>query len=149
MYGFCGKSCNHVVIDVLGQEAFFQLSEALGICELFFDITLVFDLGLYCKCDSAWQFRTVGIEECSLVTTVLSNISAYNIYGVMNDNSNAIVMKEEVSVKSSPDSSGTVLIKIHEGRKVKILDDTIKDWVEVDITVTAANSSSIPIGKAN
>lgn len=73
------------------------------------------------------------VAICSLVATVLSNISAYNIYGVMNDNSNAIVMKEEVSVKSSPDSSGTVLIKIHEGRKVKILDDTIKDWVEVEV----------------
>ena len=76
---------------------------------------------------------SVIIAILSFIITLSANISAYNIYTVMTDDSNAIVMKEEVNVKSSPDNSGTVLIKIHEGRKVRILDDTIKDWVEIEV----------------
>ena len=39
-------------------------------------------------------------------------------------------MKEEVTMMSAPGSS-TALIKIHEGRKVTITDDTIESWKEV------------------
>ena len=51
----------------------------------------------------------------------------------MSDRSHAIVMKEEASLKSTPNNSGTVLIKVHEGRKVKIADDTMSDWKEIEL----------------
>ena len=37
-----------------------------------------------------------------------------------------------VVVKSSPDSYGTELTKIHEGLKVVIIDDTLADWVKIE-----------------
>lgn len=69
----------------------------------------------------------------SLFVTIFANISAFHLYNKMNDTTQAIVMREEVSLKSTPDNSGTVLIKIHEGRKVKIVDDTMNEWKEVEL----------------
>ena len=69
----------------------------------------------------------------SLFVTIFANISALHLYNKMNDTTQAIVMREEVSLKSTPDNSGTVLIKIHEGRKVKIVDDTMNEWKEVEL----------------
>ena len=37
-----------------------------------------------------------------------------------------------VVVKSSPESSGTELTKIHEGLKVTIIDDTLDEWVKIE-----------------
>ena len=44
----------------------------------------------------------------------------------------AIVMDGSVSVKSSPDVSGTDLFVLHEGSKVKIK-STLSDWVEIEL----------------
>ncbi len=84
--------------------------------------------------------RRVAIRKTALVFVVLSlfvtifaNIAAYHIYDYMNDESEAIVMREEAYLKSTPDNSGTELIKIHEGRKVKIVDDTMREWKEVEL----------------
>ncbi|MBO7302279.1 MAG: tetratricopeptide repeat protein [Bacteroidaceae bacterium] len=69
----------------------------------------------------------------SLFVTIFANASALHLYNKMNDTTQAIVMREEVSLKSTPDNSGTVLIKIHEGRKVNIVDDTMNEWKEVEL----------------
>lgn len=69
----------------------------------------------------------------SLIVVIFANISAAYIYSSTNDNSEAIVMREEAYLKSTPDNSGTDLIKIHEGRKVKIVDDTMREWKEVEL----------------
>ena len=69
----------------------------------------------------------------SLFVTIFANISALHLYNKMNDDTQAVVMREEVALKSTPDNSGTVLIKIHEGRKVKIVDDTMNGWKEVEL----------------
>jgi tetratricopeptide (TPR) repeat protein len=45
----------------------------------------------------------------------------------------AIVMSPSVTVKSSPDASGTDLFVIHEGTKV-IIDDKISDWNEIKLS---------------
>lgn len=69
----------------------------------------------------------------SVFVTIFANIAASHIYNYMNDETKAIVMREEAYLKSTPDNSGTELIKIHEGRKVKIVDDTMRDWKEVEL----------------
>ena len=81
-----------------------------------------------------------GIRKTALVFVVLSffvtifaNVAASHIYNYMNDKSEAIVMREEAYLKSTPDNSGTELVKIHEGRKVKIIDDTMREWKEVEL----------------
>ena len=64
--------------------------------------------------------------------TLFANIAAYNMNSMLNDNTQAVVMKEEVTMMSAPGSS-TALMKIHEGRKVTITDDSIEDWKEIEL----------------
>ena len=66
------------------------------------------------------------------IVTIFANTAAWNINSTINDNTQAIVMKEEVTMMSAPGSS-TALIKIHEGRKVTITDDSIDDWMEIEL----------------
>lgn len=87
-----------------------------------------------------YKFRPAMIHKFSLsliiiflVFTLISNLSALCQYNATSDNSEAIVMKEELVLRSSPDFSGTELFKVHEGRKVRILDNPVKDWVEVEV----------------
>ena len=46
---------------------------------------------------------------------------------------NAIIMAPSVTVKSTPNEGGTDLFIIHEGRKVMIKDDTMKEWKEIQL----------------
>ena len=69
----------------------------------------------------------------SLFVTIFANIAASHIYNYTNDDSEAIVMREEAYLKSTPDNSGTELVKIHEGRKVRIVDDSMREWKEVEL----------------
>lgn len=45
----------------------------------------------------------------------------------------AIIMSPSVTVKSTPSESGTDLFIIHEGRKVEVLDNSMKEWVEIEL----------------
>ena len=64
------------------------------------------------------------------VFTVVANLSAHSLNNAGNTDE-AIIMDEMVIVKSSPDSSGTELTEIHEGLKVKVVDE-ITDWVRIE-----------------
>ena len=50
----------------------------------------------------------------------------------MEQRSEAIVMDSSVTVKSSPDESGTELFVIHEGTKV-FIKNTLNQWVEISL----------------
>jgi hypothetical protein len=45
----------------------------------------------------------------------------------------AIIMDPSVTVRSTPSTSGTELFILHEGKKVIIKDDSMKDWKEIEI----------------
>lgn len=84
--------------------------------------------------------QRAAIRKCAIVfvvfslfVTIFANMAAWHIYSYMNDDSEAIVMREEAYLKSTPDNSGTELVKIHEGRKVRIIDDTMREWKEVEL----------------
>ena len=64
----------------------------------------------------------------SLFTLVFSGIRK----GQMYDHRDAIVMSGVVSVKSSPDKSGTDLFQLHEGAKVSI-ESTLGSWTEIKL----------------
>ena len=42
-------------------------------------------------------------------------------------------MHPAITVKSTPSKSGTDLFILHEGTRVEILDNSMKEWVEVQI----------------
>lgn len=75
---------------------------------------------------------SLTLVTISLAITVISNISAYNLGKSGNELPKGIILDEMVVVKSSPDSSGTELTKIHEGLKVTIIDDALSDWVKIE-----------------
>lgn len=77
----------------------------------------------------------------TLSMTILSNISAYHLDKGTDDMPKGVILDEMVVVKSSPDSSGTELTKIHEGLTVTIIDDTLTEWMKIE-----ANNGNRVIG---
>lgn len=65
-----------------------------------------------------------------LATMVLSIIFASLQTSNLNRTDEGIVLESSVTVKSTPDNSGTDLFTVHEGAKVKVTDNA-GEWVEV------------------
>lgn len=64
---------------------------------------------------------------------ILANIFAAEQKSEMVNHDNAIIMAPSVTVKSTPNESGTELFILHEGRKVMIKDNSMKDWKEIKL----------------
>ena len=69
----------------------------------------------------------------SLICTILANVIASNQKDKMNYRESAIIMEPSVTVRSTPSTSGTELFILHEGKKVTIKDDSMKEWKEIEI----------------
>jgi len=67
------------------------------------------------------------------VLVVLSNIFAAHQKDRLINRKDAIIMAPSVTIKSTPNESGTDLFIIHEGRKVNIKDDSMKEWKEIKL----------------
>ena len=52
-------------------------------------------------------------------------------------------MVPSVTVKSTPNENGTDLFILHEGRKVLIKDNTMKDWMEIQLE--DGNAGWVPV----
>ena len=83
-------------------------------------------------CRSNMRKISLTLVIISFAITVISNISAYNLGNSGSELPEGIILDEMVVVRSSPDSSGTELTKIHEGLKVIIIDDALSDWVKIE-----------------
>lgn len=68
-----------------------------------------------------------------LIITLFSNYAAMSHYSKLTSKEMAIIMSPTVTAKSTPDNSGTNLFEIHEGRKVKVCDDSMKEWKEIEL----------------
>lgn len=68
-----------------------------------------------------------------LVLTIVANMFADSQKDKLVNRSFAIVMQPSVTVKSTPDDSGTDLFVLHEGTKVYINDNSMKGWKEVSL----------------
>ena len=69
----------------------------------------------------------------SLFITIFANLSALHRYHYLTERNNAVIMEPSVTAKSTPSNSGTELFVIHEGRKVKISDDSMREWTEIEL----------------
>lgn len=74
---------------------------------------------------------TFSFSIIFLLLSVLSFIFASTQMGNIRNRDTAIIMSASVTVKSTPSNGGTDLFIIHEGRKVEILDSSMKEWVEI------------------
>ncbi|MDR3267187.1 MAG: tetratricopeptide repeat protein [Tannerella sp.] len=66
------------------------------------------------------------------IMVIFANVFAYNQKKELIDRRGAIVFTPTVTVKSSPDNSGTDLFVIHEGTKV-FIKNTVGDWNEISL----------------
>ena len=69
----------------------------------------------------------------SLLCTALANVIASSQTAKLLHREGAIVVEPSVTVRSTPSTNGTELFILHEGKKVKIKDDSMKAWKEIEI----------------
>ncbi|OCW92686.1 hypothetical protein A9168_14675 [Macellibacteroides sp. HH-ZS] len=67
-----------------------------------------------------------------LVMVILANIFASNQQSKLNNRNDAIIFVPTVTIKSSPDSSGTDLFILHEGTKVSVK-SKLGEWSEIEL----------------
>ena len=68
-----------------------------------------------------------------LLAFVLGNVFGYSQKHAFEGRRGAIIISSAVSVKSTPAKNGTDLFILHEGTKVTVTDDTMRDWKEVRV----------------
>ena len=68
-----------------------------------------------------------------LLLCILSNIFASSQKTDAQNHDTAIIMAPSVTVKSTPNEGGTELFILHEGRKVNIKDNTMREWKEIQL----------------
>ena len=86
---------------------------------------------LYLFGRKVWLRKTAFFSALFLLLfSVFTMINAFKIKALVENNPAAIVLSGAVSVKSSPDDSGTEVFVIHEGTKVNVI-STLSTWSEV------------------
>lgn len=70
---------------------------------------------------------------CLLFICVLANIFASSQKNKAESHGEAIIMAPSVTVKSTPNDGGTDLFILHEGHKVTIKDNTMREWKEIQL----------------
>ena len=68
-----------------------------------------------------------------LFICILSNVFASTQKDELMNHDRAVIMAPSVTVKSTPNESGTDLFVLHEGRRVIIKDNTMKEWTEIEL----------------
>lgn len=66
-----------------------------------------------------------------LIITICANLFASEQKENLVNRDEAIVMNPSVTVRSTPSESGTSLFILHEGSKVSIKDNSMKEWKEI------------------
>lgn len=70
---------------------------------------------------------------CMLLVCIVANIFASSQKSEAESHETAIIMAPSVTVKSTPNEGGTDLFILHEGRKVIIKDNTMREWKEIQL----------------
>ena len=114
-------------------NAFFGIftRDTWGVVGVVSFVTMLAMLFLYLFKGNARKLSLV-VVVISLFVTVIANVSAMELSGSSDDVPEGVILDEMAVVKSSPDSYGTELTKIHEGLKVSIIDDTLPGWVKIE-----------------
>lgn len=73
------------------------------------------------------------IAICMLMICIIANLFASTQKEKLMNRNNAIIMVPSITVKSTPNETGTDLFILHEGRKVMIKDNTMKEWKEIQL----------------
>ena len=92
-------------------------------------------VSLYLFAPQLWMKKTgFTVAILALLLCIFGNIAAVRQRHHIEHRTGAIIMKPSAVVKSTPSDSGTDLFILHEGTHVEIVDDSMKEWVEVHMT---------------
>lgn len=80
---------------------------------------------------TAWKKVSFVSSLVFIVIVILGNIFASQQKDELMNRKEAIILSPSVTVRSTPSESGTSLFIIHEGRKVEIKDDSMREWKEI------------------
>lgn len=69
-----------------------------------------------------------------LLVFVLSNVFAFQQKKILENRNTAIIVAPSTTIKKTPSSSASDITVIHEGTKVEIHDNTMKDWKGIRLT---------------
>lgn len=71
------------------------------------------------------------VAAFALLGVLLCNVFAYRQKSLRTHRTGAVVMANSVVVRSTPAESGTELFVLHEGTRVEIVEDTMREWKEI------------------
>lgn len=105
-----------------------------GIWGIVFFLATIAGLSIYFFAKSV-RWRKIGFIKAaiSLILCVIVNLFAFEQKGKIDHRTDAIVLSPSVTVRSTPSDEGTSLFVIHEGRKVSIKDNSMKEWKEITL----------------
>jgi len=115
------------LVNLMSVNAWAYLSIALFVLCLIALAVYIFGEAIWLR-KAAFTFSVVMLICC-----LLGNICAWSQRQRLENRTGAIVMSSAVTVKSTPAASGNDLFILHEGTRVEIIDDTLTDWVEVEL----------------
>lgn len=105
-----------------------------SVCAVVFFIVFIVSLLLFVFSKKR-TIKKVGftVAFIAIVVVIVANLFANYQKDLLTNRQSAIVMVPSVTVKSTPSESGTDLFIIHEGHKVKISDDSMREWKEIEL----------------
>lgn len=117
----------HWLVNLMSVDAWAWLSLALF-------VLCLLALATYIFADVVW-IRKCGLSlfVVLLIACVLGNVCANSQRQRFENRTSAIVMVPAATVKSTPSQSGNDLFVIHEGTRVEIRDNSLNDWLEVEL----------------
>ncbi len=80
---------------------------------------------------TAWKKAGFISGIILLIITICANLFASEQKEHLINRNEAIIMNPSITVRSTPSESGTSLFILHEGRKVSIKDNSMKEWKEI------------------
>lgn len=120
------KKWTGIFVKLLSTDQWYLVSIVLFVITLALALFFIFGGSLVLR-KIAFYAAFVG-----LAATIVSISFATVRHNQLTQHNNAIIMSPTVTVKSSPDRSGTDLFQLHEGTKVTI-HSTLDKWVEVKL----------------
>lgn len=89
---------------------------------------------LYLFANAVW-LRKIGFFGAffALLLFLIGNLFAWQQKQEYFNNEGAIIIESAVTVKSTPAENGTDLFILHEGTKVTIVDNSMRDWKEIRV----------------
>lgn len=101
-------------------------------------------IGIYFFAKRIWLKKTAfSVGVLCLFLTIMAFCFASTQKKKLLYSNTAIIMSPSITVKSTPNDNGTDLFIIHEGRKIQVLDASMKDWVEIKLD--DGNEGWIPV----